>query len=154
MVVLDGSREHVGEGGRPRAKWGSCAISLGKAIGDYQDKIAFGLVAFGHRAAAPCAESQILAKPGELDAQTRGKLQFGAGFKPQGVKPIAAALQAAPRPHRERAASLDIVLITDGPDGCKADMCTTAQALKQTMPGLRIHVLAFTTKAGDSRSKA
>ncbi len=146
MVVLDASRGMWAKVGGT-SKVGLVRNSLGKAIGAYQDKIAFGLVAFGHRPAAACASTQTIAKPGELDAKTQAKLLFG--FKPQGDKPVAASLQAAAEAAKGKSGPLDIVLITDGPDGCKADMCTTAQALKQTIPGLRIHVLAFPTKAGD-----
>jgi hypothetical protein len=146
MVVLDASRGMWAKVGGT-SKVGLVRNSLGKAINAYQDKIAFGLVAFGHRPAASCASTQTIAKPGELDAKTQSKLLFG--FKPKGDKPVAASLQAAAEAAKGNGGPLDIVLITDGPDGCKADMCTTAQALKQTIPGLRIHVLAFPTKAGD-----
>ncbi len=146
MVVLDASRGMWAKVGGT-SKVGLVRNSLGKAIAAYQDKIAFGLVAFGHRPAASCASTQTIAEPGELDAKTQSKLLFG--FKPQGDRPVAASLQAAAEAAKGKSGPLDIVLITDGPDGCKADMCTTAQALKQTIPGLRVHVLAFPTKAGD-----
>lgn len=146
MFVLDASRTMWTKIGAT-SKMGLVRISVGQALGDYQDKITFGLVAFGHRPASACGDNQVLAKPGELTPKTQSKLLFG--YKPQTQKPIAAALTAAAQATQSKTGQLDIVLITDGPDSCKADICTTAQALKQTLPGLHIHVLAFTTKKGD-----
>ncbi len=146
MFVLDASRTMWTKIGAT-SKMGLVRISIGQALGDYQDKIAFGLVAFGHRPASACGDNQVLAKPGELTPKTQSKLLFG--YKPQPQKPIAASLTAAAQAAPSKTGQLDIVLITDGPDSCKADICTTAQALKRTLPGLHIHVLAFTTKTAD-----
>ena len=76
----------------------------------YGDRLSFGLVAFGHRKASNCADSEIVAKPGELTAETQGKLLDK--IKPKGQAPIAAALsdaakaqaqgRARHRPHRRR----------------------------------------------------
>jgi hypothetical protein len=89
-----------------------------------------------------------LAKPGELSSKTPGKLLFGAGFKPKAAKPIAAALVEAAK--QTPATGLDVVLITDGLDSCKANVCATVKSLKQAAPGLRIHVIGFDPKAKQS----
>ncbi len=149
IIVLDGSRSMWAKLGG-QSKVALVRSGLDQAFSDYQNRIAFGLVAFGHRDAAPCTESQLLAKPGELTAATRGKLQFGAGFKPKLSKPIAAALGEAVKGAPSPSGSLDVVLITDGLDSCKADVCATAKTLKQSMPGLRIHVIGFDPKAKQS----
>jgi hypothetical protein len=86
-----------------------------------------------------------LAKPGELSAKSPGKLLFGAGFKPKATKPVAAALVEAAK--QTPPTGLDVVLITDGPDTCKANVCATVKSLKQAAPGLRIHVIGFDPKA-------
>ena len=116
-----------------------------QAFTDYEDRIAFGLVAFGHRGGGACTEAELLAKPGELSAKSPGKLLFGAGFKPKATKPVAAALVEAAK--QTPATGLDVVLITDGPDTCKANVCATVKSLKQAAPGLRIHVIGFDPKA-------
>ena len=72
----------------------------------YGDRLSFGLVAFGHRKASNCADSEIVAKPGELTAETQNKLL--GKIKPKGQAPIAAAVSDAakgatgPRPTRHR----------------------------------------------------
>lgn len=146
IIVLDSSRSMWAKLGG-QSKVAIVRSGLGQAFSDYKDRIAFGLVAFGHREAAACADSQLLAKPGELTSATAGKLQFGAGFKPRLSKPIAAALGEAVKGAASARGSLDVVLITDGLDSCKANVCATAKTLKQGMPALRIHVIGFDPKA-------
>ncbi len=80
MFVLDASRTMWTKIGAT-SKMGLVRISVGQALGDYQDKITFGLVAFGHRPASACGDNQVLAKPGELTPKTQSKLLFG--YKPQ-----------------------------------------------------------------------
>ena len=41
---------------------------------------------------------------------------------------------------------IDAILITDGSDNCKMDTCASAKALKQAIPGLRMHVIGFDPK--------
>ncbi|MGC1181129.1 MAG: hypothetical protein WA884_19420 [Methyloceanibacter sp.] len=142
IIVLDASRSMWAKVGG-QSKVALVRTDLGQAFSDYKDRIAFGLVAFGHREAAPCADSQLLAKAGELTSDTRGKLLFG--FKPKASKPIAVALSEAAK--GAEGGNLDIVLITDGLDSCKAEVCATARGLKQAAPGLRIHVIGFDPKA-------
>jgi von Willebrand factor type A domain len=144
IIVLDGSRSMWGKIGR-QSKVGIVRSTLGGAFNTYEDRIGFGLVAFGHRGNGRCTEAELLAKPGELSSKTPGKLLFGAGFKPNTTKPVAAALVEAAK--QTTANGLDIVLITDGPDSCKANVCATAKWLKQAAPGLRIHVIGFDPKA-------
>jgi hypothetical protein len=147
IVVLDGSRSMWARLGG-QSKVGIVRSVLGEAFNTYEDRVAFGLVAFGHSGGGTCTEAELLAKPGELRAKTPGKLLFGAGFKPKATKPVAAALVEAAK--QTPAAGLDIVLITDGPDSCKANVCATAKSLKQAAPGLRIHVIGFDPKAKQS----
>jgi von Willebrand factor type A domain len=147
IVVLDGSRSMWARLGG-QSKVGIVRSVLGEAFNTYEDRVTFGLVAFGHSGGGTCTEAELLAKPGELGAKTPGKLLFGAGFKPKTTKPVAAALVEAAK--QTPAAGLDIVLITDGPDSCKANVCATAKSLKQAAPGLRIHVIGFDPKAKQS----
>jgi hypothetical protein len=130
------------------SKISSVRTALGQALGIYGDRLSFGLVAFGHRKASNCADSEVLAKPGELTFATQGKLLDQ--IKPKGQSPVAAAIsdaaKSAPTPGR-----LDIVLIADGGDSCDADICATAAALKAKSPSLRIHVVGFTDKADDMK---
>ncbi|HBH41370.1 MAG TPA: hypothetical protein DDW26_05605 [Rhizobiales bacterium] len=144
ILVLDGSSSMGAKLGSA-SKIDAVRAALGQAVGAYGDRLSFGLVAFGHRKASNCADSEILAKPGELTAETQEKL-LGT-IKPKGQAPIAAALSDAAKGAEANGAKLDIVLIADGGDTCDADICATAAALKQKSRGLRIYVIGFDAKA-------
>jgi hypothetical protein len=144
IIVLDGSRSMWTKLGG-QSKVAIVRSALGDAFKTYEDRIAFGLVAAGHRQGKTCAEAELIAKPGELTSKTPGKLLFGAGFKPKLGRPIAAALVEAAK--QTPPSGLDVVLITDGLDSCKANVCATVKSLKQVAPGLRIHVIGFDPKA-------
>jgi len=144
IIVLDGSRSMWTKVGG-QSKVAIVRSALGDAFKTYEDRIAFGLVAAGHRQGKTCAEAELIAKPGELTSKTPGKLLFGAGFKPKLGRPIAAALVEAAK--QTPPSGLDVVLITDGLDSCKANVCATVKSLKQAAPQLRIHVIGFDPKA-------
>ena len=150
IIVLDGSRSMWTKVGG-QSKVAIVRTALGDAFKTYEDRVAFGLVAAGHRQGKTCAEAELIAKPGELTSKTPGKLLFGAGFKPKLGRPIAAALVEAAK--QTPPTGLDVVLITDGLDSCKANVCATVKSLKQAAPGLRIHVIGFDAK-GETDTQA
>src|SRR5262245_2821688 len=89
IVVLDASKT-MGDKLGGATKIAAVRAALGDAVAAYGDRLSFGLVAFGHRKASNCADSEILAKPGELTADTQSKLF--EKIKTKGQAPIAAAL--------------------------------------------------------------
>jgi hypothetical protein len=149
IVVLDASKSMNAKIGSA-SKFTSVRSELGNAIGTYGDRLSFGLVTFGHRKASNCADSEILAKPGELTGATQGKLL--GGIKPKGQAPIAAALSDAAKAAPPQSTRLDIVLIADSADSCNADICATAATLKQKSQALRIHVIGFSDKKDDVKA--
>ncbi len=145
MIVLDASSSMNAKIGGA-SKISSVRTELGQALGSYAGRLSFGLVAFGHRKASNCADSEVLAKPGELTFATQGKLLDQ--IKPKGQSPVAAAISDAAKAAPTQG-SFDIVLIADGGDSCDADICATAAALKEKSPALRIHVIGFADKVDD-----
>jgi hypothetical protein len=150
VIVLDASSSMNAKLGGT-SKLAAVRTELGQAVSAYGDRLSFGLVAFGHRKASNCADSESLAKPGELTGETHSKLLDK--IKPKGQAPIAAALSDAAKaaPPQSR---LDIVLIADGGDTCDADLCSTAVALKEKAQALRIHVIGFDGKEGEIKPLA
>lgn len=146
IIVLDASRSMWTKIGG-QAKVPIARTAIGQALDDYKESVAFGAVAFGHQGSDGCGESELLAKAGELTSATTGKLQFGAGFKPRPSKSTAAALVEAAKNGAPGATTLDILLVTDGPDSCKANVCATAKNLKQAAPNFRVHVIGLDVKA-------
>ena len=83
IIVLDGSRSMWTKVGG-QSKVAIVRTALGDAFKTYEDRVAFGLVAAGHRQGKTCAEAELIAKPGELSsknsgqASVRGRLQAKA----------------------------------------------------------------------------
>jgi Ca-activated chloride channel family protein len=142
IVVLDASKSMNDKLGGA-SKIASARTELGKAVAAYDDRLSFGLVAFGHRKASNCADSEIVAKPDALTGETQSKLL--AKIKPKGQAPVAAALSDAAKGANAKS-PLDIVLIADGTDTCDADICSAASVMKEKSPALRIHVIGFGDK--------
>ena len=150
VFVLDASSSMSAKlGGSTRLA--AVRTELGKAVGTYGNRLSFGLVAFGHRKASNCADSEVLAKPGELTAETQSGLLGKIG--PKGQAPIAAALSDAAKAGQDQA-RLDIVLIADGGDTCDADLCSIAVAMKEKSAHLRIHAIAFGAKEDETKPLA
>jgi len=150
VVVLDASSSMNAKIGNA-TKIAAAKTELGAALGTYAGRLAFGLVALGHRKASNCADSETLAKPGELTFAGKDKL-FDK-IKPKGQAPIAAALSDAAKA-QVKDQSLDIVLIADGGDTCDADICSTAAAMKERSKALRIHVVGYSGKADELKPLA
>lgn len=145
IVVFDASRS-MGDKLGDKAKLDTARIELSKAVTQYSDQVSLGLITFGHRQKSNCADVEVLAKPGALNAGTYEKLL--GDIKAKGQAPIVAAISdAASLVGSDE--PLDIILIAAGGDTCDADICVTADALKQTSKGLRIHVLALGDKTDD-----
>ncbi len=142
VLVLDASKS-MGDTLGDAAKLDVVRTTVGRAVTSHADRLSFGLVAFGHRKESNCADSETLAKPGELNGTSYEELLGGLTAK--GQAPIAAALSDAASLERE-GEPLDVVLVADGTDTCDADLCVTADALKQKAKNLRIHVVGLNDK--------
>jgi hypothetical protein len=148
IVVLDASKS-MGDKIGGATKISAVRAALGEAVATYGNRLSFGLVAFGHRKASNCADSEIVAKPGALTAETQEKLF--EKIKTKGQAPIAAALSDAAKGATAKD-PLDIVLIADSGDTCDADVCSAALAMKEKSPALRIHVIGFGGKEEELKS--
>jgi hypothetical protein len=142
MIVLDASRTMWTKIGG-LSKNANVRIKLGEVIGTYDAKLSFGLVAFGHRQTSNCADTETVAKLGELSKTSQKKLLDR--IKPKGQAPVAAAIAEAAK-DVPKDGNLDIVFIGDGGDTCNADICAATTSLKEKTPGLRIHVIGIDTK--------
>ncbi len=147
VVVLDASKA-MGDKNGATTKLSIARSVLIEALPTYEARLSFGLVAYGHRQASNCADTQTLAKPGELTAKTQSK--FLDKIKPKGQSPIAAAMTEAAKIPAPQDVKRDIVLMVGAGDSCKADFCGTAELLKKKSPQMRIHVLAYDAKAAET----
>ena len=92
VLVLDASKSMNAKIG-DTIKLDVARDGLRQAITDDAGRLSFGLVAFGHRKASNCADTEILAKPGALTTETSEKLLDG--IKAKGQAPVAAAISDA-----------------------------------------------------------
>lgn len=144
IFVLDASKS-MNNKVRREVKLTTARSEISQATKAFQSKLALGLLVFGHRKASNCADTEILAKPGELTGETQEKLL--SGLKATGEAPVAASLIEAAKTAPDENGRLDIVVIADGGDSCDVDLCSTAEVLKEKQPGLRIHVIGYNEKA-------
>lgn len=145
VLVFDASKS-MGDKLGETAKLDVALGALTQAIPSQANQFSLGLVAFGHRKDSNCADSEILAKTGELNGGSFAKLL--GGIRATGQAPIAAAIGDAASLAGD-GKPLDVVLIADGGDTCDADLCVTAEGLKQKTKGLRIHVVGLGDKPAD-----
>ena len=117
---------------------------LEEALANQAGRVAFGLVAFGHRKSKSCSDTEVLATPGTLNGETAE--EHLGGLKPRGRAPIATAISDAAT-LAQAGKPLDLILIADGKDSCKKSVCAIAKSLKQASASLRVHVVGLNGKA-------
>jgi Ca-activated chloride channel family protein len=126
IIVLDASSS-MNNKVRKAVKNTTARAELGQIVKSFQDKLALGLLVFGHRKASRCADTEILAKPGELTAESQDKLL--SGLKAQGEAPIAASLIEAANTAPGGTGRLDMELGAAGGDSCAVALCCPAAVL-------------------------
>ena len=128
VVVLDASKA-MGDKDGATTKLAAARSVLIEALPTYEDRLSFGVVAYGHRQTSNCADAQTLAKPGELTSKTQSK--FLDKIKPKGQSPIAAAMTEAAKIAAPQDVKRDIVLVVGAGDSCKADFWRNRRTLEE-----------------------
>jgi len=117
---------------------------LEQALANQAGRAAFGLVAFGHRKSKSCSDTEVLAEPGTLTGEMAKELL--GELKARGRAPIATAISDAAS-LAQAGRPLDLILVADGKDNCKKNVCAIAKSLKQASTRLRVHVVGLSSKA-------
>lgn len=142
MIVLDGSGSMWGKLGKDQ-KINAARDVLKQAL-PKAASLSLGLTAYGHRRTGDCSDVEVavpLAKPNVDRIGT-----YLDKYNPKGKGPLGAALKAAAEAMTEKAvkgARRSMIVITDNADNCKVDTCELSQELRQSHPGLMIHVVAL-----------
>jgi len=143
MLILDSSRSMWGQ-----IKGVNKVVSARNAISgiskQFSDKMNFGLVSYGHRQSTGCKDVQLLLNLSSYKASEITKSVNRV--KPKGSTPIAASLIKAANASRYKEQRTNLILIADGLDNCKANVCDTAAELKRQGKDLIIHAIAFDAK--------
>lgn len=104
---------------------------------DAQTRI--GLASYGHRRRSDCSDMEVIAAPA---SERAGVLEALDKLNPRGKGPLAEALKMAAQAIGP-ARPATIVVINDGIDNCRQDMCAAAQEAAKLAPGVPIHVVAI-----------
>lgn len=142
VIVMDGSGSMGGPlEGQPGVKFYLARDGVRKALEKANPAAPLGLVAFGHRRKGNCSDVEIVGGPAPGSAQelmTRLDAIDTVGKGPL----VQAVREAAKLLEPDAAASL--VLIHDGADNCRQDVCQAAADLARTHPRLAVHVISIT----------
>lgn len=110
-----------------------------------------GLLVYGHRRAKDCSDMEVVSPVGADDSRTQARMV--QGFDAIGETPIADALDRAGQSMKAfKGQNNSIVLVTDGVEECRGDPCAAAERLKGLGIGLKVHVVGFALRPGESNS--
>lgn len=101
-------------------------------------EIGFSAIGFGASKKSSCSDTPVLASPGPL---SQDQLDGVFARRPKGSPALSEAIKtgASLTSTGKRA----MIVIADGPDGCKKDPCAEAAQLKASQPGLQVHMIAL-----------
>jgi hypothetical protein len=150
MVIFDAS------GSMKRAAGNETRIVAAKRIvsdtlATMSPNVRTGLLTFGHRRSKDCSDIEVISPIGADEARTQARMV--QGFEALGETPIAAALDRAGQSMKAFAGQNNsIVLVTDGVEECSGDPCAAADRLNALKVGVKVHVVGFALKPGESNA--
>ncbi len=148
VLIFDGSGSMWGKlkGGR-RAKFQLARDALRAALEPRPSaSFQFGITGFGYRRRGNCSGIETPADMAPFAQED--SLAPLARWNPQGRGPIGRALEQAGEMLAGAQGPRRILLVHDGPDNCRADVCAITQQLKETMPDLMVDVVTLRDRDG------
>ena len=150
IVVLDVSNSMWGQiGGVSKIEIARGVIS--DLVGDISPDARFGLVAYGHRRKADCADIELVLPVAPLDAAA-----FSAAVNsltPRGRTPLTEAVRQAAEVLSYRDRPSRIILVSDGLESCNADPCALAAELARGGVDFTAHVVGFDVAGIEDQSQ-
>ncbi|HLF64757.1 MAG TPA: VWA domain-containing protein [Saprospiraceae bacterium] len=114
---------------------------LGDLISNIEPSREIGLVAYGHRQKNACDDIEWLLKPG---ASQRTELSSALrNLNPTGMTPLAQSASMVIETLKEADQSATIILITDGLETCKGDLCIVVAEAKAAGVDFVMHIVGF-----------
>jgi Ca-activated chloride channel family protein len=100
-----------------------------------------GLIAYGHRREADCADIDTIVPLGPLDrADLVSKVEK---LNPKGKTPITQSIEQAVASLKGRPDPATIVLLSDGIETCSGDPCAAVSAARKAGANFLLHVIGF-----------
>ncbi|MCF6199291.1 MAG: hypothetical protein L3J67_07835 [Hyphomicrobiaceae bacterium] len=115
--------------------------AFGKALPLYEGKLQAGLLVFGSKQKNSCTDITHLMGP--TTSFSKSLPLALQSQKPRGKSPIGATLVKAANMTNALANRSDILLIADGSDNCRVNVCSVAKALADRSPETRIHLIGL-----------
>jgi Ca-activated chloride channel homolog len=113
---------------------------IGGLLDDLPAARRLGLVAYGHRREADCADIEEVVPVGTDRAAIRGAVN-GLAFK--GRTPLSAAVKFAAEKLRYEQQPATVILVSDGVETCNLDPCALGRALETAGVDFTAHVIGF-----------
>ncbi len=151
VIVLDASGSMWGqiEG---KTKIEIARQALRQVLGSVAPDQSIGLLAYGHRRKADCADIELLVPPA---ASSAGKITAAAdAIKPKGKTPLSDAVLRAAETLRYTEDAATVILITDGLETCDRDPCALGETLAETGVDFTAHVVGFGLSAEEGKQVA
>ncbi len=120
---------------------------LGDLVDGLADEAEVGVIAYGHRREADCADIETVVPMGPLDRTT---LKASVdGLNPKGRTPITASVQQAFDTLRGRDQGATVVLLSDGLETCDGDPCAAVRAAREQGIDFVLHIIGFDVAGED-----
>ncbi len=146
MIVLDASGSMWAQiAGKTKIE--IAREALAELLRGWDPKIEVGLMAYGHRRKADCADIEILAPAAPVDAARLTKLVNA--IRPNGKTPLSAAVRQAAQSLKFDKDRATVILLSDGIETCDADPCEVAAELEKLGVGFTTHVIGFDVQRRD-----
>jgi Ca-activated chloride channel family protein len=148
MIVVDGTasmKGHVDPKARPtKTKLAAVQDAIRAALATVGPQTKIGLATFGHRRGS-CTDTEILRAPQPVDADAM--MAQLMQIKPTFGGPLTFSLREAAKQLPKDGTPRSLVVIHDGPDDCRQDVCAAAGEL--TAAGIVAHVVSLGAAAHD-----
>jgi Ca-activated chloride channel family protein len=149
VLILDASGSMWGQVGG-EAKIAGARRVLGSLIDGLDAGRPVGLIAYGHRREADCADIEQVAPLAPLDAAAlRAAVE---NLQPKGKTPLTAALERGFAALAGRPPGGTVVLVTDGLETCGGDPCAAVRAARAAGAEFVLHVIGFDVAKEDVSS--
>lgn len=145
VIIFDGSGSMWGRIGA-QTKFDIARTSMSAILPSYNRQIALGLIAYGHRRKSDCNDIEVLAAP---ELGLAGDIVDSIkAIRPRGKTPIASSLESAATLLADDRDG-HIVLLTDGAENCRKDLCETVEAIREASPRLTISAIGLGLRERD-----
>lgn len=115
--------------------------AMNKALPAFEGKLETGLITYGRNSSTSCKDIQRVSPFKPLKSKAHSLLLNY--IKPRGKSPIGASLADAATMAQIATNPLDMLLIADGGDNCRADICATAGIIAKHSSQTKVHVIGL-----------